>query len=129
MSKDIHKAIVTRTRFRNRFLKEPTPINKLAYEKQRNYYVSCNAWKYYGSLNINRIRDNKNFWRVVKPNFSDKILVTNRAILRDGGKIISDTEKAGDAFNKLFVNIGNTWQRATISSWNKLFIWSWFKGS
>ena len=59
-------------------------------------------------MNINRIRDNKNFWRVVKPNFSDKILGTNRAILRDGGKIISDTEKAGDAFNKLFVNIGNT---------------------
>ena len=129
MSKDIHKAIVTRTRFTNRFLKEPTPINKLAYEKQRNYYVSCNAWKYFASLNINRIRDNKNFWRVVKPNFSDKTLGTNRAILRDGGKIISDTEKAGDAFNKLFVNIGNTWQRATVFSWNKWFIWSCFKGS
>ena len=29
-------------------------------------------------------------------------------ILRDGGKIISDTEKVADTFNKFFVNIRNT---------------------
>ena len=29
-------------------------------------------------------------------------------ILRDGGKIISDTEKDADTFNKFFVNIGKT---------------------
>ena len=52
--------------------------------------------------------DNKNFWKVVKPNFSKKILGTNREILRDGGKIISDTEKVADTFNKFFVNIGKT---------------------
>ena len=40
MNKDIHKAIMTRTRLRNRFLKEPTQMNRLAYKKQRNYYVS-----------------------------------------------------------------------------------------
>ena len=33
MNKDIHKDIMTRTRLRNRFLKEPTPMNRLAYEK------------------------------------------------------------------------------------------------
>ena len=37
MNKDIHKAIMTRTRLRNRFLKEPTEMNRLAYKKQRNY--------------------------------------------------------------------------------------------
>ena len=37
MDKDIHKAIMTRTRLRNRFVKEPTQINRLAYKKQRNY--------------------------------------------------------------------------------------------
>ena len=50
----------------------------------------------------------KNFWRVVKPNFSNKILGTNRVILRDGGKIISDTEKVAVTFNKFFGNIGKT---------------------
>ena len=40
MNKDIHKAIMTRTRLRNRFLKEPTPMNRLAYKKQMNYCIS-----------------------------------------------------------------------------------------
>ena len=40
MNEDIHKAIMTRTRLRNRFLKEPTQMNRLAYKKQRNYCVS-----------------------------------------------------------------------------------------
>ena len=92
MNKDIHKPIMTRTRLRNRFLKEPTQMNRLAYKKQRNYCVSLmrqNKKQYYGSLNVNHVTDNKNFWRVIKPNFSNKILDTNRVILRDGGKVIS----------------------------------------
>ena len=92
MNKDIHKVIMTGKRLRNRFLKEATPMNRLAYRKQRNY----------GSLNVNRITDNENVWRVVKLNFSNKIIATNRVILRDGGKIISDTEKVADIFNKFF---------------------------
>ena len=86
-------------------------MNRLVYKKQRNYCVSLmhqGKKRYYGSLNVNHITDNKNFWRVVKPNFSNKILGTNRVILRDGGKIISDTEKVADTFNKFFVNIGKT---------------------
>ena len=82
-------------------------MNRLAYKKRRNYCVSLmheNKKQHYGSLNVNRITNNKNFWRVVKPNFSNKILGTNRVILRDGGKIISDTEKVADTFNEIFVN-------------------------
>ena len=86
-------------------------MNRLAYKKQRNYCVSLmrqNKKQYYGSLNVNHITDNKNFWSAVKPNFSNKILVTNRVILRDGGKILSDTEKVADIFNKFFVNMRKT---------------------
>ena len=52
--------------------------------------------------------NNKNFLKVVKPNFSNKILGTNKVVLRDGRKIISDTGKVADTFNKFFVNIGET---------------------
>ena len=86
-------------------------MNRLAYKKQRNYCVSLmrqNKKQYYGSLNVNHITDNKNFWSAVKPNFSNKILVTNRVILRDGGKILSDIEKVADIFNKFFVNMRKT---------------------
>ena len=69
-----------------------------------------NKNQYYGSLNVNCIRNHKYFWRVVKPNFSNKILGTNRVILRDGVKIISDTENIADTFDNFFVNIGNTFK-------------------
>ena len=53
-----------------------------------------NKKQYYRFLNINRITDNKKFWGVMKPNFSNKRFgCTNRVILRDGGKIISDNLK------------------------------------
>ena len=59
-------------------------------------------------MNVNHVTDNKNFWRVVKPNFSNKVLGTNRVILRDDGEIISNTEKVADAFNKFLENVGKT---------------------
>ena len=71
-------------------------MNRLGYKKQRNYCVSLmhqSKKQYYGFLNVNHIMDNKNFWRVVKTNLSNKIYGTIRVMLRDGGKIISDTEK------------------------------------
>ena len=40
MNKDINEAIMTRARLGNGFLKESTPMNRLAYKKQRNYCVS-----------------------------------------------------------------------------------------
>ena len=55
MNKDLHKAIMTRTRLRNRFLKEPNPMNRLAYKKQMNYCVSLMHEKKqedYPSLNV-----------------------------------------------------------------------------
>ena len=52
--------------------------------------------------------DNKNFWRVIKPNFSNEIVGTNRVILRHGGEIISNTDKVANTFIKFFVNIGKT---------------------
>ena len=113
MNTDIHKAIVTRTRLRNRVLKEPTQMNRPAYKKQGSYCISLirqNKKQYYDSLNVNHIKVNKNFWRVVKPNFSNKIFGSNRVILRDGGKFICDTEKVADIYKVavIFVNIENT---------------------
>ena len=79
------------TRFRNRFLKEATPMNRLAYKKQKKSLMRENKKQCYGSLNVNRITDKTNFWRVVEPNFSHKIATNERVIFKDGGKIISDT--------------------------------------
>ena len=44
---------------------------------------------------------------VVKPSFLNKIVGTNRVILRDSVKIIFNAKKVADTFNKFFVTIGN----------------------
>ena len=40
MTKAYSKAIMQRTHFRNKFFKNPTELNKVLYNKQRNYWVS-----------------------------------------------------------------------------------------
>lgn len=44
-----------------------------------------------GSLDVTRITDKINFWRVVEPNFSIKIVSINRITSREDKKRISDT--------------------------------------
>ena len=54
MTKTFSKAIMQRTRFRNKFLKNPTDQNKLIYNKQRNFCVSLlrkEKKEYFAKLN------------------------------------------------------------------------------
>ena len=61
-----------RTQLRNIYLKLRTIESKLAYTKQRNYYVTLigkGKKEYYGSIDGKDIMDNKNFWKTVAPLF------------------------------------------------------------
>ena len=40
MSKELNKAIMTRSRLRNKYLKDKSADSKIAYDKQRNYWVN-----------------------------------------------------------------------------------------
>ena len=75
MNKEIHKAIMVRSRLRNEFLKEKTVFTREVYNKQRNYWVkliSESKIKYLGNLNVNNTSDNKKFWKPAGPNVSNK---------------------------------------------------------
>ena len=55
MNNYIHRALIARTRLRNRFLKEATAINRLIYKNQRDYFFSLmrtNIKQYYVDLNV-----------------------------------------------------------------------------
>ena len=72
MNKDISKAIMNRTRFRNRFLKSRSIEDKAAYNKQRNYSVSLvqkTYTDYYNDLDHKKVVDNKSFLKYIKPHF------------------------------------------------------------
>ena len=100
MNKPLSKAIMIRTRLRNKFFKSKTSESREAYKKQRNYCVSllretkrCS----YENLNPKFISDNKKCWMQVKPFFSDKTPPNSKIILVEGEEIISDSSKCARA--------------------------------
>ena len=75
INKAINKAIMNRSRLRNRYLKNRTFANKQAYNKQRNYCVNLirkTKKEFYRKIDTKIFSDNKLFWRNVKPFFSEK---------------------------------------------------------
>ena len=84
MNKKLSKAIMNRTRLRNKFLKNRTDENKRKYSKQRNYCVSLlrkTKRIYYNNLNEKNITDNKKFWKTVSPFLSDKVPSSDKITL------------------------------------------------
>ena len=76
LTKEINKEIMTRSRLRNKFLRCKSDENKKAYNEQRNRCVKLirSAKKaYYSNLSIKDVNDNKKFWKIVKPLFSEKV--------------------------------------------------------
>ena len=73
LNKEIHLAIMVRSRLRNKFLKEKTAFSRKAYNKQRNYcdkLIQKSKIKYFSNLNVKNITDNKKNWKTIWPNFS-----------------------------------------------------------
>ena len=76
MTNEISKAIMTRTRLRNRFLKNRSTRNRDLFRKQKNLCVSLlrkPKKDYFSNLNEKQTTDNKRFWKTVKPFLLNKV--------------------------------------------------------
>ena len=107
MTKDLRKAIMLRTKLRNKFNKDRTTLANLAYKRQRNLCTSLvkkAKREYYGNLNPAVISDNKKFWRTVKPFFSDKVTTSENITLFENGDILEDDKKVSQIFSNFFSN-------------------------
>ena len=105
MNKPLSKAIMVRTRLRNKFLKSKTSESREAYKKHRNYCVSLlreTKRHFYENLNPKFISDNKKLWMRVKPFFSDKTPRNSKIILVEGEEIISDSSKCAELMINFF---------------------------
>ena len=105
MNKPLSKAIMFRSKLRNKYLKLKTIKSRNAYKKQCNYCVSLlrkTKKEFYENLNPRLIADIKTFWKQVKPFFSDKTPMNRNIILLDGDKIISSPEKCAEIMNNFF---------------------------
>ena len=84
MAKALRKAIMTRSRLKNAYLKTRNSKKQENYKKQRNFctdLIKKTKSEYFRNLNIQALNDNKKFWKRTKPFFSDKALETNNIIL------------------------------------------------
>ena len=97
MNNEIFKAIMTRTRLRNRFLKNRSNRNRNLFRKQRNLCVSLlrkSKKGYFSNLNEKQITDNKLYWKTVKPFLSNKVQSSERINLTDeNDSLVTDCGK------------------------------------
>ena len=108
MNRDFQKAIYTRTRLKNKYWRDPSRENELAYKKQRNLCVSIRRKSITNSLNKftdKGLETNKSFWKFIKPFLTNKGTLTDCDIaIVDGKKIISDDFELAKTFNNHYIN-------------------------
>ena len=89
MTKELHKAIMKRSRLRNKFLKGRTENNQKNFKLQRNFcrkLLRTTKKSYYSNLYINNVADNKTFWKTIIPLFTKRSLKGETINLVESGK-------------------------------------------
>ena len=124
MNKALSNEIMTRTRLRNKFLKDRSEENKKKYSKQRNYCVSQFLKKpksdYFGNPNEKNINDNKTVWKTIKPFLSDKVRLANKMTLIDNEEIIMGNYNTAKFWNTFFSKLAVTLISQNIQTVNLL---------
>ena len=108
ITKQIRKEHMKRTKLRNKYLKDRSDKNNLAFKKQRNLCVSLlkKAKKdYFGNLKSSDICDNKKFWKSVKPLFNEQQVSTDKITLIENEAIVSEDSRISEIFADYFGNI------------------------
>ena len=105
MTETFSKAIMQKTRFRNKSLKNPADQNKLIQNKQRNFCVSFlrkEKKEYFAKSNEKDITDNRKFWHTFKPFLSDKVKSRENITLVNNENIESNENEVAKTFNVFF---------------------------
>ena len=63
--------------------------------------------EYFNNLNKKNVCDNKNFWKVVKPLLSNKIISNEKITIAEGDKIIMSDKETAKVLNEFFSNVVN----------------------
>ena len=108
MSKALRKAIMVRSKLKNKYNKNRTGENWDSYKKQRNFCVNLlrKTKKYYfNDLNVKNITDDTAFWKTIKPYFSNKGLDSSSLILSEKNKIVTNDQDIANIMNNYFTGI------------------------
>ena len=96
MTKQLRKMIMNRSRCKNRYFKNRTVENWENYRKLRNECVKFTKKvkrEYFENLDIKKLNDNRMFWKVVKPLFSNSNKSNMKITLVEKDEVIFDDKK------------------------------------
>ena len=105
------KAIMLRSQLKKKFNNNESEENSKIYKQQRNYCVKLlrkTKMEFFQNMDVNKVNDNKMFWKTVKPRFSNKCKTANTIILTEGDMIIKNDKLIADTFNNYFADITKT---------------------
>ena len=109
IDKEFRKAIYTRSRLRNKFLKSSTKENKSLFKKQRNKFVLLKKKyikTYLSKATENGVNTNKEFWKIIKPFLTNKgFLSRNEITLIENDEDITEEKILAGKFNNHYTNI------------------------
>ena len=111
MKKALQKAIMTHSRLKNIYNKKRSYNNWHKYKKQRNFCVKllCKTKQdYFNNIDIKSVSGTKKFWEMIKPNFSNKGLNSNKIFLSEKERLMKDPAVIATTMNDYFVNITET---------------------
>ena len=104
MNKFLRRAIMKRSKLKNKANKTKHPVDIKMYKKQRNYIIGLNKqakFKYFN--NLERKKDAKPFWDKCKPYFSNKHSRGDTDImLKEKAKILLKNDVIANTFSNFF---------------------------
>ena len=93
MTKELHNAIMKRSKYRNKFLEDKSQASRENYKIQRNLckkLLRKTKKSCFESPNTKKITDNRTIW---KPLFTDKVSRGEKIIITEAEKHMSDDKK------------------------------------
>ena len=109
MSKALRKAIMHMSRLKNiKYNKYRTEDNWTNCKKQINFCVNLlrkTKTEYFQKLNVKDLSDNRKFWKTIKPFFSNKGLNSNKLMLKENNRLITEEKELATVMNTFFVNM------------------------
>ena len=96
MKKTLRKAIMKRSKLKNKFNKERNKKNWSDYKQQRNICLNLlkeSKTHHFDNLNVKDLTENKRFWKTIKPFFTDETRNSNNIILTENYQTLREDEK------------------------------------
>ena len=108
MTKTLRKAIMNRSKLRNKFNEERNIKNWSEYKRQPNLCSNLlkeSKKRYFNSLNVNDVAENKKFWKTIKPFCKEKNKTTTNIILTKNNQRVREDKAICQIFNTYFTNV------------------------